>query len=124
MNEAGKVTELLAGVNIGDKTAMDELIPLVEKELRRLAHQFMRRENGHHTLQTTALVNEAYIKLTGQRQNNWQNRNHFFAIAAQIMRRILISHARQKKTAKREHECKLGSDYEPMVLSLRKKSSN
>ena len=76
-------------------------MPLVYEELRKLAHQHMRREHPGHTLQTTALVNEAYFRLVGQKQVRWQNRAHFFAISAQLMRRILVDHARGRQYAKR-----------------------
>jgi RNA polymerase sigma-70 factor (ECF subfamily) len=96
-----EMTRLLAAWSGGDQAALDELLPLVEEELRRLAHRYMSRERPDHTLQTTALVNEAYLKLVDQRRVRWQNRTHFFAIAAQIMRRILIDHARTRRYAKR-----------------------
>jgi len=89
-----QVTGLLAAWREGDQSALERLLPLVEAELHRLAHRYMSKERRDHTLQTTALVNEAYLKLVDQRVH-WQNRSHFFAIAAQIMRRILIDHARQ-----------------------------
>jgi len=89
-----QVTELLTAWSEGDRSALEKLLPLVEKELHRLAHRYMSRERNDHTLQTTALVNEAYLKLVDQRVS-WRNRAHFFAIAAQIMRRILIDHARK-----------------------------
>jgi RNA polymerase sigma-70 factor (ECF subfamily) len=89
-----EVTQLLAAWSEGDRSALDKLLPLVEAELHRLAHRYMRHERQNHTLQTTALVNEAYLKLIDQRVVRWQNRAHFFGIAAQIMRRILIDHAR------------------------------
>lgn len=95
------VTEMLAAWNNGSKEMLDQLLPIVETELRRIAHNYMRRENGHHTLQTTALVNEAYLKLVNQRDVRWQNRAHFFGLSAQIMRRILLNHARDKMTEKR-----------------------
>ena len=88
------VTKLLAAWSNGDTGALEELLPLVEDELHQLAHRYMQRERSNHTLQTTALVNEAYLKLVDQRVR-WANRAHFFGIAAQIMRRILIDHARQ-----------------------------
>jgi RNA polymerase sigma-70 factor (ECF subfamily) len=96
MTEAASkdLTQLLAAWSEGDRSALERLLPLVEDELHRLAHRYMRRERKDHTLQTTALVNEAYLKLIDQKVN-WQNRAHFFGIAAQIMRRILIDHARQ-----------------------------
>jgi RNA polymerase sigma factor (TIGR02999 family) len=95
------MTELLAAWSDGDRGALDRLLPLVERELHRLAHHYMSRENPGHTLQTSALVNEAYLKLCDQTRVRWQNRAHFFAIAAQIMRRILIDHARRRRYEKR-----------------------
>ena len=89
-----EVTQLLAAWSDGDRSALDRLLPLVEGELHRLAHRYMNHERENHTLQTTALVNEAYLKLIDQRVD-WQSRAHFFGIAAQIMRRILIDHARK-----------------------------
>lgn len=89
-----EVTQLLTAWGDGDRSALDQLLPLVEGELHRLAHRYMSRERPDHTLQTTALVNEAYMKLIDQ-EVDWQNRAHFFGIAAQIMRRILIDHARR-----------------------------
>jgi RNA polymerase sigma factor (TIGR02999 family) len=96
-----KITQLLIDWNNGDASALDSLMPLVEGELRRIAAHFMRRENPGHTLQTTALVNEAYLKLIDQNKVHWQNRAHFFAIAAQLMRRILMDHARTQRRVKR-----------------------
>lgn len=96
-----EVTELLLSWNQGDRDALDRLIPLVEAELRRLARRFMRRERGDHTLQTSALINEAYLKLVDQQSVQWQDRAHFFAVSAQIMRHILIDHARKHQYAKR-----------------------
>jgi RNA polymerase sigma factor (TIGR02999 family) len=95
------VTELLIAWNAGDPSALNRLMPLVESELRRLARYQMRREGEAHTLQTTALVNELYLKFIDQKKANWQNRAHFFAIAAKIMRRILVDHARHQKRTKR-----------------------
>src|ERR1043166_2028798 len=94
------ITALLVEWNNGNKSAMDKLLPLVERELHRLAHSYMRRENPHHTLQTTALINETYLRLVDQRKVQWQNRAHFFGIAAQIMRRILFNYARDQKDRK------------------------
>lgn len=88
------MTQLLLAWSEGDQTALDKLLPLVNAELRRLASRYLRRESTGHTLQTSALVNEAYLRLIDQRQVQWQNRAHFFGIAAQLMRRILIDHAR------------------------------
>ena len=95
------VTDLLAAWSRGEELALERLLPLVERELRLLAHRYLRRERPDHTLQTTALVNEAYLRLVGQREPRWQNRAHFFGIAARIMRRILIDHARKVAYAKR-----------------------
>jgi RNA polymerase sigma factor (TIGR02999 family) len=95
------ITELLVDWNNGDKSAMDRLMPLVEKELHRLAHAYMRHENPDHTLQTTALINETYLRLIDQTRVQWQNRAHFFGIAAQIMRRILLNYARDRNRQKR-----------------------
>ena len=97
-----QVTQLLVAWGDGNKAALDQLIPLVYDELRRLARHYMRREREGHTLQTTALVNEAYLRLINQDRANWQNRAHFFGVAAQLMRRILVDHARTRLRAKRE----------------------
>jgi RNA polymerase sigma factor (TIGR02999 family) len=96
-----EVTQLLLSWNRGDQDAIHQLIPLVEAELRRLARRSMRRERDNHTLQTSALINEAYLRLVDQEKVEWQNRAHFFAVAAQIMRHILIDHARSYQSAKR-----------------------
>ena len=96
-----QITELLAEWRDGKQSALDELYPLVYDELHRLARRYMSRERKDHTLQTTALINEAYVRLVDQKNVNWANRSHFFAISAQIMRRILIDHARRHAYAKR-----------------------
>ena len=96
-----QITELLAEWREGNQSALDELYPLVYDELHRLARRYMSRERKGHTLQTTALINEAYVRLVDQKNVNWANRSHFFAISAQIMRRILIDHARRHAYAKR-----------------------
>jgi RNA polymerase sigma factor (TIGR02999 family) len=101
MSSPSEITDLLVDWSKGDKAALDRLIPMVERELRRLAHSYMRRENKDHTLQTTALVNEAYLKLVDQKSTHWKSRAHFFAIAATIMRRILLNHARDRDRQKR-----------------------
>ena len=95
------ITELLASYGRGDKESLDQLMPIVYDELRRQAARYLRREKAGHTLQTTALIHEAYVRLVDQRNMQWQNRAHFFGIAAQMMRRILVDHARSKKRAKR-----------------------
>ena len=96
-----QITQLLAEWSDGNQSALDELYPLVYEELHRLARRYMSRERKGHTLQTTALINEAYVRLVDQRNVHWANRSHFFAISAQIMRRILIDHARRQAYAKR-----------------------
>ena len=101
MTQSHGITELLIRWSDGDERAFDYLMPLIERELRRLARNFMRKENPGHTLQTTALVNETYLKLVDQKGVQWQNRAHFFAIAVQMMRRILLDYAKKRNRAKR-----------------------
>src|SRR4029453_12607629 len=96
-----QVTQLLCQWRDGDPNALEKLIPLVEPELQRLAHRYMSRERPGHTLQTTALLDDAYLQLAGKTHPQWQNRAHFFAVAAQIMRRIMVDHARQRHALKR-----------------------
>jgi RNA polymerase sigma factor (TIGR02999 family) len=96
-----EVTELLHRIAGGDADAATELVPLIYAELRQLAAHFMARERPDHTLQTTALVHEAYLRLVQQRYDSWNNRAHFSGAAAGIMRRILVDHARARRTAKR-----------------------
>ena len=120
-NDSG---QLLADWANGDQTALEKLLPLVSAELHRLAHYYMSREHVGHTLQTTALVNEAYMRLANQKQTRWQNRAHFLAIAAQLMRRILVDHARGVQAAKRGggiervslEEANIHSDESPVDL--------
>jgi len=100
-SESADVTVLLTELTKGNPDAGEKLIPLVYDELRRLADAYMRRERADHTLQTTALVHEAYLKLVDQRSVHWQSRAHFFGIAAQVMRRLLIDHARGHVREKR-----------------------
>jgi RNA polymerase sigma factor (TIGR02999 family) len=95
------VTEILQDVRSGDKDASARLMPLVYDELRRLADHYLRQERPDHTLQPTALVHEAYLKLVDQTRVDWQNRAHFFGVAAQLMRRILVDHARRHRASKR-----------------------
>jgi RNA polymerase sigma factor (TIGR02999 family) len=97
---SAQVTDLLVAWSNGDKLAYDRLVPLVHDELHRLAHRYMSGERPGHTLQTTALVDEAYLRLVDQKVH-WQNRSHFFAIAAEVMRRILIDYARRRRYTKR-----------------------
>jgi len=101
MPSSSEITALLVDWSNGDKSALDKLFPLVERELHRLAHSYMRKENPDHTLQTSALVNEAYLGLIDQKNTRWQNRAHFFGIAATIMRRFLMNYARDRKRMKR-----------------------
>ena len=105
-----EVTQMLVDWRNGDKQALDRLMPLVYGELRRIASRYMRRERESHTLQTTALVNEAYLRLVGKNNVDWQNRAHFFAVAAQVMRHLLIDHARARERVRR------GAD--PQQISL------
>src|SRR5229473_389032 len=100
-SESDSVTQLLGDWSNGNQQALEELLPLIYDELRHLAHNFLYRERPGHTLQTTALVHEAYLKLIDQRDARWQNRAQFFAIAAQAMRRILIDSARRHAAVKR-----------------------
>jgi RNA polymerase sigma-70 factor (ECF subfamily) len=91
----GEVSALLRAWSKGEQSALDKLTPIVYDELRRLARHYMNRERTGHSLQTTALVNEAYLRLTGYKRMRWENRAHFFAVSAQLMRRILVDHARR-----------------------------
>jgi len=116
------ITSLLLAWRGGERAALDQLIPVVEKELRRLASYYIRRQRPGHTLQTSALVNEAYLRLIDYKRMAWQNRAHFFAVAAQAMRRVLVDHAR------RNHHLKHGGgvkkvELEEAVLTARSKSS-
>ena len=96
-----EITGLLVAWSDGDESALDRLIPLVYEELRKLAHRYMSKERPDHTLQTTALVNEAYLRLVNWKEVHWQNRAHFFAVSAQMMRRILVDFARNRQYLKR-----------------------
>src|SRR5687768_12575154 len=95
-----EITGLLWQWKQGDKDALDRLIQLVYPELRRLARQYMRRERPEHTLQTSALINEAYLRLLGQQHTEWNHRSHFYAVASQVMRHILVDHARRQQFTK------------------------
>lgn len=99
--ERHEITGLLVAWGGGDKSALERLMPLVYDELRRLAHRYMSRERPGHTLQTTALVNEAYLRLVNWQEVQWQNRAHFFGVSAQMMRRILVDFARNRQYLKR-----------------------
>ncbi|HUQ34578.1 MAG TPA: sigma-70 family RNA polymerase sigma factor [Pyrinomonadaceae bacterium] len=96
-----EMTQLLIDWSNGDKSALDRLVPLVHEELRKLAHHYMSKERSDHTLQTTALVNEFYLRLVDQQSVSWENRAHFFGIAARSMRQILVEYARRRESAKR-----------------------
>ena len=110
MTSPYQITQLLKAWSDGDQTARDQVMLLVYEELHRMAHRHMRKERPGHTLQTSALVHEAYVRLTDQTDVEWQNRAHFYGIAAQMMRRILVDHARSRQYAKR------GGDARPVSL--------
>jgi RNA polymerase sigma-70 factor, ECF subfamily len=101
MRSQHEVTRLLLDWRGGDRAALDQLVPIVQGELRRLARHYMRGERDDHTLQTSALINEAYLRLVDHKNIDWQNRAHFFGVAAQAMRRVLIDHARSRGYQKR-----------------------
>ena len=113
----GEVSLLLRAWRDGDRAALDKLIPLVHQELRRLAHCYMARERDDHTLQTTALVNEAYMRLIGANKVDWHDRAHFFAIAAHLMRRILVDFARSRGCRKRGGDRKAALLDEALLVS-------
>ena len=113
-----EVTQLLIAWSNGDQTALDQLIPLIYGELRRVARRYMRRERAGHTLQTMALVNEAYLGLIDANQVQWQDRAHFYAISAQLMRRILIDYARSHNYVKRGGEARHLALEEAAVFSV------
>ena len=115
--EQHEITELLEQWSEGNQTALDKLYPLVYEELRRLARSYMRREAKGHTLQTTALINEAYVRMVDQKNVRWRNRTHFFAISAQIMRRILVDHARRYLYNKRGGGARRVSLDETMIVA-------
>ncbi len=124
--EAADITTLLKAWNDGDATALDRLTPLVYEELRRLAHRYMRHERAGHSLQTTALVNEAYLRLVDVKGVDWHDRGHFLALCAQIMRRILVDAARKRASGKRggglqhvDHSAPLDFDQFPAAGSDR-----
>jgi RNA polymerase sigma factor (TIGR02999 family) len=110
MTNGEDLTQLLLAWSEGDPCALDKLVPLVNDELRRLAHRYMSGERTGHTLETTALVNEAYIRLIDSSRVRWQNRTHFFAVSAQLMRRILVDYARSHRSMKR------GGGLQPVTL--------
>lgn len=102
MPEDNDVTKLLNRIGTGDRTAPEELLPVVYDDLRRLARAYFKNERQEHTLQATALVHEAYLRLVNWESVTWQNRAHFFAVAAEVMRKVLIDHARARKASKRD----------------------
>ena len=110
MAESSDVTIILNRIGEGDSRAPEELLPLVYGELRKLAQSYMQNERADHTLQATALVHEAYLRLVDWQNVSWQNRAHFFAVAAQVMRRILVDHARAKMRKKRDFGQKISLD--------------
>ena len=112
-----EVTGLLLAWSAGEQTAFEKLVPLVYAELRRVAHRYMGRERPGHSLQTTALVNEAYLRLIDARRVRWQNRAHFFAVSAQLMRRILVDFARSRQYLKRGGAAQKVSFDEGLVVS-------
>jgi RNA polymerase sigma factor (TIGR02999 family) len=109
-SSAQEISSLLHAWCDGDRTALDRLTPLVYDELHRLAHRYMLQEHGNHTLQTTALVNEAFLKLIDSKEIDWKDRNHFFAMSASLMRHILVDFARSRRSRKR------GGDLKPVSL--------
>ena len=108
--ESENLTQLLIKASNGDKKSLDEILPLVYDELRKIAQNYLNRERGDHTLQATALVHEAYIRLIDQRKVDWKNRSQFFGLASQMMRRILVNHAENYKAQKRGSGQKLQLD--------------
>ena len=101
MEQTPNITQLLKDWSGGDQKVLDQLVPLIHDELRRAARRYMRRESAGHTLQTTALVNEAYLRLVDRHDVRWENRAHFFALVAQVMRNILVDYARRRSYQKR-----------------------
>lgn len=121
MEQRSTVSSLLRQWTDGDPSARERLVPIVYQELRRLAHYHLRRERRGHTLQTTALVHEVYIRLCGQCNPRWEDRAHFFAVAARMMRRILVDYSRRRDAEKRGGENVLLALDEALTLSLKQK---
>lgn len=115
-SDDGEVTQLLKAMKSGDPSAMERLLPLVYSELHRLAASYMRRERQDHTLQPTALINEAYLRLAGE-DLDWQNREHFFGVAAHVMRRVLVDYARAHKAQRRGGDLKRVELEEGLAIS-------
>ena len=124
MTSRGDVTRLLADLSAGKEKAEEQLLPLVYDELHTLARHFMRQERPGHTLQTTALVHEAYIHLGGGREISWESKAHFLRIAAKAMRRVLVDHARRKHSAKRENGRKRNPLVEDAAVSYEEPSAS
>ena len=114
---SNEITQLLAAWGDGDQDALDQLMPLVYSELHRLAHRYIKKERPDHSLQTSALLNEAFLRLVDQRDVTWKSRSHFFAIAAQMMRRILVDYARSRGSAKRTGKAQQVSFDEELAVS-------
>src|SRR5580658_10290026 len=108
---SGQVTELLQSWKQGDEKALADLLPLVYKELRRLAHYHLQSERSDHTLQSTALVHEAYLRLMGGRPLELQNRAHFIAVASRLMRQVLVDYARERRASKRDGGCRIAFEF-------------
>ena len=119
MSSTPDVTQLLLKWSSGDRDALENLLPLVYRELHQLASRYLRRERSDHTLQATALVHEAYLKLIDQREVKWQNRAHFFGVAAQAMRRILVDHARRRNAKRGADARHVSLDAEAMLCPAR-----
>jgi RNA polymerase sigma-70 factor, ECF subfamily len=117
MSASQEITRLLQDWSSGDEQALEKLTPLLYKELHRMAHRYMRKERPGHTLQTTALINEAYLRLVGWKQVRWQNRAQFFGVSAQLMRKILVDFARSRKSAKRGAGARVVSLEDPSASS-------
>jgi RNA polymerase sigma-70 factor, ECF subfamily len=115
MSTPSSLTALLVAWGHGDQAALDQLVPLVHAELRRIARQHLRRERTGQTLQPTALVNEAYLRLIDAKRIQWQNRQHFFAIATRVMRRVLVDSARARRSGKRGGDAQIASLDEALV---------
>ncbi len=120
--ESHELTELLVAWSDGDEAALDRLAPLVHSELHRLAGHYMRRERGDHLMQTSALINEAYLRLIDWKAVRWQNRAHFFGVAAQLMRRILVDFARQRPRVAKDVEARHISFEQAMTVTDEKDS--
>jgi len=124
--DSGSITSLLNRVNDGDRAAFNDLVPLVYQELHRIADSYIRRESQNHTLQPTALIHEAYLRLAEYDGVDYQSRKHFFAVAARVMRRILVDHARARYAAKRgsgmtvalERDADVASERDAIIISL------